>query len=66
MLVLNNNTTLADIICGVPPGFILGPLLLLIHVDDLKNASNILVAIIFTDDIISSILIATLKPFLPQ
>ena len=53
-------------ICGVPPGFILGPLLLLIHVDDLTNASNILVPIIFTDDIISSIIIATSKPFLPQ
>ena len=49
---INNeeNTELETITCGVPQGSILGPLLFLLYVNDLKNASNLLDPIIYADD----------------
>ena len=47
---VNSKNTSLDIVCGVPLGFILGPLLFLPYINDLLQASKLLDPLMFADD----------------
>ena len=46
----DTSSSLKNIICGVPQGSILGPLLFLIYVNDISHVSEFLFMVMFADD----------------
>ena len=50
VMIHGHASTYNTVVCGVPRGSVLGPLLFLLHITDLFHVSNLLSIILFADD----------------
>ena len=66
-VVINNaKSDTLDITTGVPQVSILGPLLFIIHINDLPNASNVFHSIMYADDTNLSASLQSIKTINPN
>ena len=66
MVINNAKSDALDITTGVPQGSILGPLLFIIYINDLPNASDIFPSIMYADDTNLSALLQSIASINPN